>query len=591
MADAAKIKETTANSNAANKRVVRALVIGGRKEDSATIETLKAQAAEPGRSKELPEDPFQAMTLDGRLIEPPFDMMTLAMLKEHSTELGQCIESMVINCESFGYRFIPRVKLDEPQADDALKTAVKRERVRLENFFAYASLKDSFTKLRRKKREDLEATGNAYWEVIRNAAGQIQGLNHLPAYQTRLSTLEEDQLELKVPILELQVDGSVKIEHITTWARFRRFAQSKTISMGRLTAVGSYKVRWFKEFGDPRVYDNRTGEVVTDPKKLKELPEVHRANEVIHFTLYSTRSPYGLPRYIGNLLSIFGDRASEEINFTTFQNNAIPSMVVLVSNGQITQGSIDRITEFTESAIMGSDNYSKFLILEAESEDIEDGEDASQVKLDIRPLVKEQHKDALFQNYSENNQDKIRRAWRLPPIFVGRSDDYTRATAETSRRLADEQVFNPERDDFDDFVNLRIFPAMGIIYHKFKSNSPNTTDNTELVKLISGGEKTGGMSPRIARKLLEDIFGQELPEFPEDFPADVAFSLTMAEAVKNKADPAEPGQQVTALKAIEMLTGGEVGESNVDEFLVEHAAKLNTYFEKRWREMAAEAAE
>lgn len=582
----AEATQHTARSNASNKRAIRALVIGPRKDDHATIETLKAQTAEPGMSKELPEDPFQAMTLEGRLIEPPFDTLTLAMLKEHSTELGQCIEAMVVNCESFGYRFVPRVKLDEPGVPEELTAAVRRERVFLENFFAYANLKDSFTKLRRKKREDLETTGNAYWEVIRNAAGQIQGFNHLPSYQMRLSRLEEDAIELKVPILELQIDGSVKIERITTWARFRKFAQSKSISIGRLTAVGSYKVRWFKEFGDPRIYDNRTGEIVTDPTKLAALPEIHRANEVIHFNLYSTRSPYGLPRYVGNLLSIFGDRAAEEINFVTFQNNAIPSMVVLVSNGQLTQGSIDRIAEFTESAIMGSDNYSKFLLLEAETEDIEDGEDAGQVKMDIRPLVKEQHKDALFQNYSENNQDKIRRAWRLPPIFVGRSDDYTRATAETSRRLGDEQVFNPERDDFDDFVNLRLFPTMGIIYHKFKSNSPNTTDNTELVKLISGGEKTGGMTPRIARKLLEDIFGQELPEFPDTFPADVPFSLTMAEAVKNKADPAEPGQQVTALKAIEILTGGEVGESNVDEFLVEHAARLNTYFEKRWRKMA-----
>src|SRR5690606_7300353 len=141
------------------------------------------------------------------------------------------------------------------------------------------------------------------------------------------------------------------------------------------------------------------------------------------------------------------------------------------------------------------------------------------------------------------NRDQIRRAFRLPPIFVGRSDDYTRATAESSRELADEQIFAPERDEFDNFVNKHMMPELGAVYHKFQSNSPNTTDNAQLVRILADAEKTGGMTPAIARTILEDILSLDLPDFPEGFPKDLPFSLTMAEAVKNMADPAEPGQQ------------------------------------------------
>jgi hypothetical protein len=128
---------------------------------------------------------------------------------------------------------------------------------------------------------------------------------------------------------------------------------------------------------------------------------------------------------------------------------------------------------------------------------------------------------------------------------------------------------------------------MGVLYHKYKSNTPNTTDNAELVKILGGAEKTGGMTPRIARLLLEDILGQDLPGFPGEFAdkADLPFSLLMAEAVQNKADPAEPGQQVTALKAldfIEQLTGGEIGETEEAE-LAKTAVAINRHFEKRWR--------
>ena len=120
---------------------------------------------------------------------------------------------------------------------------------------------------------------------------------------------------------------------------------------------------------------------------------------------------------------------------------------------------------------------------------------------------------------------------------------------------------------------------MGIRFHKYKSNSPNTTDNDQLVKILIGAEKTGGMTPRIARAVLEDILGIDLPPFDEGFPADTPFSQTMAEAVKNQADPTEVGQQVTALKNLEImekLTGGgdvDLG-GDFEERLVDVTKKL-----------------
>lgn len=584
------LAQESATGNETNKRAVRATVIGVREKKVPTAKAILEEGDEPGKSKQLAEDPFEALMRSGRLIAPPFDLLTLAMLPEHNTELGQCVEAMEVNIEGFGYRFVPRLSFrneDGKESIDAevkvLKEKVRLERVRLDNFFMYASMKESFTETRRRTRRDLETTGNGYFEVIRSTSGKIQGLKHIPSYQVRLGRLQDKMIKVEVPILEMQVDGSVQVTKVKSWERFRLFAQSRTIqTYSRVTVIGDNKIRWFKEFGDPRVYDCITGEFETSEKPV---PEERRANEVLHFKIYSPRSPYGLPRFIGNLLSIFGDRAAEEINYVTFRNNNIPSMMLLVSNGQLTQGTIERIESFVESQIQGSDNYSKFLIIEAEGE--EEGEDSAPVKIDAKQMTETQHKDALFQNYSDNNQDKVRRSFRLPPLLVGRSNDYTRTTAETSRRVADEQIFAPERDDFDSTVNRRMFPDMGVIYHRFKSNSPNTTDNAELVKILGGAEKTGGMTPRIARIMLEDILGQELPPFSEDFEsdADMPFSLLMAEAVKNKADPAEPGQQVTALKSLELiakLTSGDLTEDDEAE-LAKQALLINHHLEKKWR--------
>ena len=502
-----------------------------------------------GMSTQHQDDPLTQMIVSGMIIEPPFDLLTLSLLPEHSSELNQCIEAMEVGVAGFGWRLVPRINMDK--ADEATAAEANRERTRLINFFEYASIEDDYSTWRAKMVCDNEAIGAMYLEVIRDVKGQIQGWEHVPAPQIRLGRQSDEMIEVETPILELQDDGSIKVVKIKRYKRFRMFLQQRHVRRSNLSTVTSRRHTWYKEFGDPRYIHNKTGKVLTEEADItRARDEGCLANELIFLRQYTSRSPYGLPRYIGNLLSIFGDRAAEEINFITFKNNNIPSMAILVSNGQLTEGTVARVESFMESQIQGSDNYSKMLIIEAES--FMEGEDGGHMKLDIKPLTREQHKDAMFQKYSSNNRDSTRRAFRLPPILVGRSDDYTRATAETSRRLADEQVFAPERSRWDKFVNRRIFPAMGIRYWEFRSNSPNTTDNQELVKLLGTAEKTGGMTPRIARQALSDVLGKELPDFPADFDPDIPFSLLMAEAVKNKAEATEPGQQLTAIK---MLTG------------------------------------
>src|SRR6478752_5020585 len=335
-----------------------------------------------------------------------------AMLSENSSELNQVVEAMEVNIEAYGHRFISRLRpsaTDKSDIPDNVKPtngevepqelppelmAAQVENSRLVNFFNYCT-DQSIVAFRRKLRRAVEMTGNAYFEIIRNTNGEIQAFTHMPSYQMRLGRLDEDPRLVDRKIVELQPDGSVIVKEIKEWKRFRTFAQSRAVYGRTLHTLGS-KVRWFKQFGDARVLNKETGEFATEEQPV---PSGKEANEVYHIKIYSARSPYGIPRYIGNLLSIFGDRAAEEINYITFRNNNIPSMVVAVSNGSLTQGTIDRIESFVQSQIQGSDNYSKFLIIEGEPFG-DEGEDGGQVKIDVKPLTAAQHKDALFQNYS-----------------------------------------------------------------------------------------------------------------------------------------------------------------------------------------------
>jgi len=486
---------------------------------------------------------------DGRLIRRPLDFEFLSELGEYSGTLSECVQAMEVNIDGFGHQIIPINPKDEAQP-------VKDEYARLVNFYRYAYLEGSFVDFRRRLRRDLEFTGNAYIEVIRDPeSGEIVGFEHIASRDVWLGILSKARIRVEEKRLVLKPDGSHELRTAKITRRFRPKFQSKD---GGVTGV------WFKEFGDPRVFDLDSGEPVFG-RAAEELPESKRANEIIHLRLYSPRSPYGMPRYVSQLLTVFGERAAEEVNYTTLKGNNIPSMLLLVANGMLTEGTIDRLNQFTTEARSGKKDFSRFVVVEAEG-DIE-GENTN-VKINAVPLKDVQTSDELFQDYSKNNERKIRQAWRLPPLFIGSGEQYNRATAHVSRKLAEEQVFGPEREEFDRFINRVIMPQLEVVYHVFKSNSPNVTNDEDLIRVMQMAEKTGAMTPRIARRIIEDIMNQSLGDLPPEpgFPLDIPFTLTMAEKVKNKAAMSVPTQ--VAPESVEAVKSkGGVVQTTVETLL------------------------
>lgn len=488
------------------------------------------------------DDPWNFAESTYGAISPPLDPIGLALLEETSSELGQCLTAYEINIPGFGWRIKPLpAAVEASKTDEVFAAKVLAEKEHFKDLLDYIDYdSQSFTKLRRNTRRELEQSGNAYWEIIRSADGKICSFRMIPHTTMRIRPKIEEPVLVKQK--RPRGHGAERtIRTVTLDHRFRTFVQA------RFAGTAPIQVTYFKEYGDPRDISAETGEIE------ESLSKGQLATEVIHHRIYNSRSVYGMPRYTGNLLAIFGSRKSEEINFTTFTNNNIPSLALLVSNGEVTPETVTRIKEFTETQIQGQDNYSKILIIEAMGEPGDD-EGSDNAKLELKPLVREQHTDQLFQEYDKNNREKVRQSMRLPPIFTGQSSDYNRATAETSRALADEQVFHPERSEDDHLIN-RVLLDEGMVHNAFVTNTPNVTNDQNLIAVMNNAEKTGGMTPRIAREILEDVLNRELPDFPEGFNPDLPFSLSMAEAVKNLGQASEPGQQVTALKRDEVDEG------------------------------------
>jgi PBSX family phage portal protein len=525
-------------------------------------------------SRPAGEDTAAAFTSAGALI-PPYDPETLCLLVEHSNSLRQNVDSYATNIDGNGYRFDAIIDFEAEDAREKVRDAIALERLatgvteppsaedisarltklrrdalleraKLEAFFDFACFDHSFVDLRRRTRQDLEVTGNAYWEVLRDNRGELARLVYVPSYTVRLLPIDREPVE----VTEWVRVSPVTFDTMSARRRLRRYVQVQTT-----------ECIYFKSFGDPRVISRSTGRVFPDVAALKAAkPDDGPASELLHFAIHSPRSPYGVPRWVGTLLSVLGSRQMEEVNFLYFENKSVPPMALLVSGGRISEASVPRIERFIEENLKGKANFHKILILEADGAGTGDG---GRAKIELRPLTDAQQQDALFQVYDERNIDKVGSAFRLPRLLRGESKDFNRATAESALRFAEDQVFQPERDEFDFLMNRKLLADMGVRFWKFRSQAPLTRDPERMTEMVERMVRVGVLTPEEGRLLAGDIFNREFRKLGDDW-TKRPITLTLAgvqtqtvELVKPKTDDEMVGTAKQLLALREQLRAEE----------------------------------
>jgi PBSX family phage portal protein len=294
----------------------------------------------------------------------------------------------------------------------------------------------------------------------------------------------------------------VSFDLVPARRRLRRFVQVQ----------GNEQV-FFKAFADPRVLSKRSGKVFPSVEALRRAdPDDGPATELLHFAIQSPRSPYGVPRWVGALLAVLGSRQMEEVNYLYFENKSVPPLALLISGGRLSESSVPRIERFIEENLKGKANFHKILILEAEG-----GQGENRAKIELRPLTEAQQQDALFQVYDERNIDKVGGAFRLPRLLRGESKDFNRATAESALRFAEDQVFQPERDEFDYLINRKLLADMGIRFWRFRSQTPVTRDPERMTAMVERLVRVGVLTPEEGRFLAGDIFNREFRKIGDDW--------------------------------------------------------------------------
>lgn len=424
-----------------------------------------------------------------QVLTPPYALKNIHDCFEKSNILRQCVTAYVTNIVMNGYIVVPYA---EGVAMDAAEKAM------LDSFIETANSEESLITVMAKYVFQYEKFGFSFLEVVRDAKGQPSLVRFQRASNTRLMGNSKEEVNATY-----WINRGGKRTKITERRRFRRYVQR----------VGSQTV-YFKEFGDPRRMSYKTG--LYESNELK-VADNELATELIHGRQYS-EDAYGLPRWISQLPSIFGSREAEEVNLRYFEDNTVPPMMLTISGGRLTGASYRDLTQILQGRGLGRERQHQVVIVEAVPEltDI-DGKGSVQIK--VEKLAESRQSDGLFKAYDEQNQNKVRSTFRLPPVFIGMSQDITFATANVSAYLAEVQVFVPERAIHDETLNKRLVNSpkgLNLKTVKLQSRGPSLSAPDDIIKALTALNVMGAVTPRSAVETVNKQLQMGIPDYPAE---------------------------------------------------------------------------
>lgn len=392
-------------------------------------------------SNQIPSDLFEAKYNKNNLVEPLYNPEGLAQLLEKNTYHYRSVKTKARDVAGLGWLLIPREDIENP--DQSQKDVA-------ENFLTNCNPNETLTEINDKIMVDHEATGNAFYEIIRNEKNEIVGIEHIPAHTMRVHS------------------------------DMKRFVQIR----------GQNEV-WFKKFGLEDHVHYATGEISAD------VEFTNRATEVMHLKNYTSRSDfYGIPDVVPALGSILGDMERQEYNTSFFENHAIPAYAVTVTGAELDEDTESQIRKFFQQDVKKA-NHST-LVLAASNEP----GDETPVEFKFEALSTDT-KEASFRMFRQDNRDEILSAHGVPPYRAGVTIEgqLGGSSAAESTEIYKQSIIKPKQEMLESRINRFILQdGLGITDWKFEFAEIDTRDEDKEIERLKSLFDMGYYSPNGLRE-------------------------------------------------------------------------------------------
>jgi len=397
-------------------------------------------------SNRIPSDTFDQTYAGDGLVEPLYNIEALAELLEINTFHYRAVKTKARDIAGLGWSLVPKEGVDTPSQE---------QREIAKEFIENCNPTKTFSEVCDMVMVDHEATGNGYFEVIRDADGEtVMGLEHIPAHTMRA---HKDM---------------------------KRYVHAR----------GKNKI-WFKQFGYDQDVNKDTGAI----SELGSLTVEERATEILHLKNYTSRSDYyGVPDILPALSAILGDRERQEYNISFFDNHAIPAYAVTVSGADLDEETEKQIQKFFQQDVKKS-NHSTLVLTAKPAE----GEyNAPPVEFNFQALSTDT-KEASFRMFRQDNRDEILSAHGVPPYRAGITIEGQMggSSAAESTEIYKQSVVKPKQEILESRINRFILQeGLEITDWLFVLAEIDTRDEDREIDRQEKLFKMGYYSPNMLRE-------------------------------------------------------------------------------------------
>jgi len=407
-------------------------------------------------SKQLKED--RQYFKEKGLMSPPYDPSVFLDYYESNGYLMRSVDQVAQDVGGLGYTLKPKEEVD-------IKTDKKAQEIKgkMEKLLLRPNDEDSLIQILKHLITDWGSMGWWCLEIVRNNIDEVVELYYVPAHTIRVHESSN------------------------------KYCQIRYIK-------GKKAHRWFKNFGYEKDVHKDTGE----EKKKNGITEADRANELIFYRNFTSRSDYyGTPNILGSIGAVLSLIGIRDYNLSFFENYGVPSALVVLQ-GEWDEDSDKTIKEFLDTEIKGSENAHKTLVLQIPEEG---------GKLEWIPLETKKKDEGGFKIYLKMQRDEVLVAYSMPPYKLGIAEEGALGgnTAKESNINYIFSMIRPLQLDMEFIFNGRILPTF---YQKDKEKDfiplfdfvLKVTDTRDLdaeVKRCFQLFSVGAMNPNQIRKKLD----------------------------------------------------------------------------------------
>lgn len=331
----------------------------------------------------------------------------------------------------------------------------------------------------------------------------------------------------------------------------------------RIRMQAGRKKMWFKEYGDWRLMDARTGRYASNSRHIRSIEsfqpgkyypgtaagirqntrgKVVPAIEVMHWnTSFPGVAPYGISGWHSELDSVSASAEGTKL-LLSYLKSGLHSVILAAANRPFESQTAEAAIEKIDSLGRGREGLGALITLALVPGDSSSQQTnpfaeatADRGRLILHELNTKLPQEVMNGEMRDSLGKRFAHSERIPALLLGKSDSYNFATASAAWAVVNRLRFNPHHEIREQFLD-RLLVEMGITLWRIRIASPEWEEPEPLASVASIAGSNGGLSVNKAVKLLNEVLDVDVSPIDEWWGN---LPMSLVTSVLSSVDPAE----------------------------------------------------